>query len=96
MVSCFIKAVNDPETIGKAYELEGPEILILEDIDRRTLSALGSKRKMFRFPMPVVNLAVIAMEKLFPQPPVTRSLLKLLRVSNVCTDNRVYQFVPTP
>ena len=37
---------------GTEYELGGPEVLTLEEIERRTLQAIGSKRWMIRFPMP--------------------------------------------
>ena len=83
-------------TFHKEFELGGPETLTLEEIERRTLKAVGRKRWMVRFPMPVLRLAVTLMEKLLPAPPVTRSLLELLAVSNVTTVNAIYQFVPQP
>lgn len=96
VATCFLKALDDPETIGKEYELGGPEVLTLEEIERRTLQAIGAKRAMVRFPMPVLRLAVTTMEKLLPAPPVTRSLLELLAVSNVPLNNAIYRFVPEP
>jgi uncharacterized protein YbjT (DUF2867 family) len=42
VATCFVKALEDDETIGQEYELGGPEILTLEEIERRTLKALGS------------------------------------------------------
>jgi uncharacterized protein YbjT (DUF2867 family) len=96
VVTCFIKALDDPETIGKEYELGGPEILTLEEIERRTLKAIGSKRWMIRFPMPLLRLAVALMETFLPEPPVTRSLLELLAIRNVTSENAIYRFVPEP
>jgi hypothetical protein len=46
--------------------------------------------------MPVLRLVVTLMEKLLPAPPVTRSLLELLAVSNVTTENGVEKFIPQP
>ena len=71
-------------------------MLTLEEIERRTLEALGARRRLVHFPMSLVRLAVTLMETLLPAPPVTRSLLELLAVSNVTTANAVYQFVPEP
>jgi hypothetical protein len=51
---------------------------------------------MVRFPMPILRLAVTLMEKLLPAPPVTRSLLELLAVSNVPTENAIRQFIADP
>jgi NADH dehydrogenase len=96
VVTSVVKALDDSGTIGKEYELGGPEILTLEEIEKRTLEAVGAKRRMVRFPMPVLRGGVTLMETLLPAPPVTRSLLELLAVSNVTTDNAIHQFVSEP
>jgi NADH dehydrogenase len=96
VATCFVKALDDPETIHREFEIAGPEVLILEEIERRTLVAIEAKRWMIRFPMPLLRVVVSLMESLLPQPPVTRSLLELLSVSNVPAHNAVYQFVGNP
>ena len=96
VVACIVKALDDPGTIGQEYELGGPEVLTLEEIERRTLRALGAKRLLVRFPLPLIRLAVALMEALLPAPPVTRSLLELLAVNNVTTQNAVQRFVADP
>lgn len=95
VAAALVQALDDPGTIGKSYELGGPEILTLEEIERRTLRALGAKRWMISFPMPILRLFIAIME-MMPSPPVTRSLLELLSVSNVTTKNAMQQFVPQP
>jgi NADH dehydrogenase len=96
VVACVAKALDDPGTIGQEYELGGPEVLTLEEIERRTLKAVGARRLMVRVPLPVMQVIVTLMEKLLPAPPVTRSLLELLAVSNVTSKNDVYRFVSEP
>jgi NADH dehydrogenase len=96
VAACFLMALDDPSTVGTEYELGGPEVLTLEEIERRTLQAVHSKRLMIRFPMPLLSLVVTLMEKLLPSPPVTRSLLELLAVSNVTAQNSLTKFVPEP
>jgi uncharacterized protein YbjT (DUF2867 family) len=96
VATCILKALDDPQTIGQEYELGGPEVLTLEEIERRTLQAVGAQRTMIRFPMPVLRMIVTLMEKLLPAPPVTRSLLELLAVSNVTSGNAIHHFVPEP
>jgi uncharacterized protein YbjT (DUF2867 family) len=96
VATCIANAVDDPSTIGKEFELGGPEILTLEQIERRTLEAVGRRRLMVRFPMPLLRFLVSLIEKLLPNPPVTRSLLELLAVSNVTTSNAIHKFVPDP
>jgi len=96
VVTCFIKALSDRGTIGKEYELGGPEILTLEEIERRTLKAVGARRQMLHFPMPLLRIIVVLLEMLLPNPPITRSLLELLEVSNVTEENAIHQFVSEP
>jgi uncharacterized protein YbjT (DUF2867 family) len=96
VVTCVIKALDDPETIGKEYELGGPEVLTIGEIEWRTLKAVGTRRLMLHFTMPIISMIVTMMEKFLPAPPVTRSLLELLAINNVPTTNAIYRFVPNP
>lgn len=96
VVTSVAKSLDDPSTIGKEYELGGPEIITLEEIERRTLAAINARRKMVHFPMGLIKIAVNLMETLLPSPPVTHSLLELLQVSNVTTENSLPLFVPQP
>ncbi|HJW90304.1 MAG TPA: complex I NDUFA9 subunit family protein [Anaerolineales bacterium] len=96
VVTCFVSALDDPSTIGFQYELGGPEILTLEEIERRALQAVGARRWMIHFPMPILRLVVTLMEKVLPNPPVTRNLLELLAVSNVTQKNEIRKFVNDP
>ena len=66
VATCLVKALDDPGTAGKEYELGGPEVLTLEEIERRTLQAIGARRKMIRFPMAFLRIAVTLMEALLP------------------------------
>lgn len=96
IAAVVLKSLDDDSTIGHEYELGGPEIITLEEIERRTLKAIGAKRIMVPFPMPVLRLVVTLMETALPNPPVTRSLLELLAVPNTTEDNQIYRFVEEP
>jgi NADH dehydrogenase len=96
VVSVVVRALDNPATIGRIYELGGPEVLSLKQIERRTLQAVGARRLMVRFPMQVLRLVAALMETLLPAPPVTRSLLELLAVSNVTEHNALGEFVQQP
>jgi NADH dehydrogenase len=96
VVSSMLKALPDADAIGREFELGGPEVLTLEEIERRTLTAVGARRAMVRFPMPLLRVIVALLEALLPAPPVTRSLLELLAVSNVTKQNALTKFVPNP
>ncbi len=92
----FLKILEDDGTIGMEFEIGGPEILTLEEIERRTLEAVGRRRIMVRFPMPLLRVVVTLMETLLPAPPVTRSLLELLAVPNTTEKNAIRRFVENP
>jgi uncharacterized protein YbjT (DUF2867 family) len=96
VAEAIVKSIDDPKTIGREFELGGPEILTLEEIVRRTLAALNASRLFIRFPLPLLQIIVRMMEALLPSPPVTRSLLELLSVSNVTTQNALSEFISEP
>jgi uncharacterized protein YbjT (DUF2867 family) len=96
LAQAIVMALDDPTTIHRELEIGGPEILTLAEIERRTLAAVGARRLLISFPMPLLRVLVTLMERLLPSPPVTRSLLELLAVSNVTKDNTLYEFVPKP
>jgi NADH dehydrogenase len=96
LVTSVMKVLGDQSTFGQEYELGGPEVLTLEQIERRTLQAIGARRLFVRLPLPALRLVVALMERTMPSPPVTRSLLELLAVSNVTEQNSIARFVPQP
>ncbi len=96
VVTAVEQSLNDETTHGKEFELGGPEVLTMEQIERRTLAALGARRAFVRFPIPLIRVAVWLMETLLPSPPVTQSLLELLAVDNVTRINSISRFVSSP
>jgi len=96
VVTCLVHCLDDETTIGQEYELGGPEVLTLEQIQRRTLAAVGARRAFVHVPLPLMRGVVTLMETLLPSPPVTRSLLDLLAVDNVARANAIHRFVPDP
>jgi len=96
VAASIVKSIDDPKTFQKEYELGGPEILTLEEIERRTLAAVGANRKFVALPKSALNVLVALMETVLPNPPVTRNLLELLQVSNVTENNAISEFVEDP
>jgi uncharacterized protein YbjT (DUF2867 family) len=96
VATSFVKALDDSSTIGQEYELGGQEVLTLEEIERRTLAAIGARRTLVPIPLGLLRVIVAVMEALLPNPPVTRSLLELLQVSNVPQNNQIHKFVGNP
>ena len=96
VAASVLAALKDPATFGQEFELGGPEVLTLEEIERRTLAAVGARRTMIRFPLPLLRLIVATMEVILPAPPVTSSLLEMLAVRNVTQNNSLARFVVEP
>ena len=96
VTTAVVKSVDDQTTSRQEFEIGGPEILTLEEIEHRTLDAVGANRKLVPVPRSVLKLLVSLMEKLLPNPPVTSNLLELLEVSNVTNKNALEKFVDDP
>lgn len=96
VTTAVVSSIGDPAVSRKEFELGGPEILTLEEIERRTLDAVGAKRRLVPVPGSFIRLIVTLMEKILPNPPVTRNLLELLAVSNVTSNNAITKFVENP
>lgn len=85
----FSDALEKPETIGRTFEVGGPEVLTLNDIYREIATVLGKPGK------PLVHLPVwwgrilagvfefLARRRLIGSPPLTRDQLKSLARDNV-------------
>lgn len=90
LVEAVARAVDDEATIGRELGIGGPEVLTYEEIVRRVLAALGARRALVHVPVPLLRPAVAIMARL-PNPPVTPSLLDLLKVDNVVEHNALVE-----
>jgi hypothetical protein len=66
---------------------------------RRVLAALGAHRLTIKVPVPVLRPVVRLMQIALPHPPVTTSLLDLLKVDNTIAHNAlvdIFGITPRP
>jgi uncharacterized protein YbjT (DUF2867 family) len=82
VVDAFIKALDDPATVGQTYELGGPEIMTYKEMVRILMDATGRHRPAFSLPAGLLKPAAFLMDKALPRPPVTPEQLKMLRLNN--------------
>lgn len=61
VVEAIVRAVDDPTTVGKAYELGGPEVLTYEEIVDRVMKALHTSRIKIKVPVPLMRPVVAIM-----------------------------------
>jgi NADH dehydrogenase len=88
VAASFVKAIDDPATVGKTFELGGPDILTYEQLLDVIAAKLGKQRRKVHVPVglmfPIVKLAKSLPKAL--RPPVTEEQLKMLAIDN-CTDH---------
>jgi uncharacterized protein YbjT (DUF2867 family) len=87
-----VRCVDDDGTIGKAFELGGPEVITLKEIEQRIFKAMGTNRFLIPGPIWLLRPAVFVMEKVLPGSPVSTTLLELLKVPNVVNDNALVSY----
>ena len=87
VAQCVARSLTLPAARNRRLQVCGPEVLTLEQIIDTILSEMRLKRVKLHMPVPLLKLAVGAMDALLPKPPVTPSLLAQLGVDNVATDN---------
>jgi NADH dehydrogenase len=82
VVDAFIRALDDPASIGQTYELGGPEIMTYREMVRILMDVTGRHRPMLPLPAAFIRPAAFVMDRVLPQPPVTPEQLKMLRLNN--------------
>lgn len=92
VVEAMVKSVGDEGTIGREFELGGPEVLTLGEIEKRTLAAMDTSRILINAPAGLLKPAVWVMEKTLPGAPVNLTLLELLKAPNVVSNNALVSY----
>jgi uncharacterized protein YbjT (DUF2867 family) len=88
VADCFVRAVDDPETIGETFELGGPDTFTYKQLLDVIAAKLGKRKPKVHIPVGLMK-PVVALSKPLPKalrPPVTQEQLKMLAIDN-CTDN---------
>jgi uncharacterized protein YbjT (DUF2867 family) len=78
VVAAFVRALDDPATIGQTYELYGPDVLTLADIVRYTARESGRRRLVLPLPDALGRLQALAMDFWPGKPFSTDNYLSLL------------------
>jgi NADH dehydrogenase len=76
------RALEDPATAGRTFELGGPRIYTFRELLALVLAETGRRRALVPLPFAVASLQAAFLECL-PVPPLTRDQVTLLRSDNV-------------
>ncbi|VVE80933.1 complex I NDUFA9 subunit family protein [Pandoraea sputorum] len=85
VAQAFARALECDATIGKTYELGGPEVYTLEALVRFAGAACGCERPILPLPDSTARLQAAIFEKIPGEPIITRDNLDSMTVDNVLT-----------
>ncbi len=84
VAAAFVKALQDPQTIGQTLQLGGPETIAWKEILRRLAAAKGRSKLMLPAPALGVSAAAALLER-FESFPITRDQIRMLLEGNACS-----------
>lgn len=88
VADAVIACLETPATIGKRYDLGGPDQISFDELIDRLAAGIGKRAPKFHIPFGVSLLAAKIVTKLLPKPPIT--------VSNVLGSNQNTNIDITP
>lgn len=83
VAQAFAGALDNDATVGKTYELGGPDVYTLEALVRFAGAACGCERPILPLPDSTARLQAAIFEKLPGEPIITRDNLDSMKVDNV-------------
>lgn len=81
VAEAFVRALTNPDTIGRTISLGGPEVLSWEDMILRVADAAGRQKKLMPVPIGLMKFAAKLFDWL-PMFPVTHDQLRMLGEGN--------------
>jgi NADH dehydrogenase len=88
VAEAFVRALEEPRTIGQTFDLSGPDTLTFPEILDDILSVSKRKRLKVRIPTPLARLQAAVLEFVFPlllrkAPPLNCDQLVMLEEGNI-------------
>ncbi len=95
VAQAFVRALDDPTTAGRVYELGGGKVYSYEELLDTIAAKLGKKKRKIHVPvglmMPVVKLSKPLPKAL--RPPVTEEQLKMLAIDNASEQSATAELI---
>ncbi|KDP85096.1 complex I NDUFA9 subunit family protein [Cupriavidus basilensis] len=83
VAQAFVNAMAAPATIGRAYDLAGPQVYTLEELVRYAGRASGHPRPVLHLPDALARVQAAMLEHLPGAPVMSRDNLDSMRLDNV-------------
>lgn len=91
VVSCFLGALQNADTAGRAYDLGGPETYGFEQLLDLLAQEEGVEKPKLHLPTWLMRPAVAILSRLLPGFPLTSDQLAMLTEDNVCDTTEMRQ-----
>jgi NADH dehydrogenase len=95
VASACVTALENRQTIGRIYELGGPDVLSWTDMVRQVAAAAGKRKWIVPVPIAMMKLAATFLDWL-PFFPATRDQLTMLAEGNVCDPATIEALIGRP
>jgi NADH dehydrogenase len=82
VAAAIVAALDDPATAGQTYELGGPEVCTFREMMQKMLGVIRRRRLLVSLPYCVGDIEATFLG-LLPNLPLTRDMMRQLRVDNV-------------
>jgi uncharacterized protein YbjT (DUF2867 family) len=83
VAKAFVGAARNDDSIGKTYDLCGPEAFTWNELYDKLQAILGTRKPKLHLPLPIARLQAAVFEKVLTNPPFTRDQLLMLQEENV-------------
>lgn len=83
VAAIVVRALGDPTTIGRSFELGGPRYWTYREITSEVLAGLGKRRVIVPMPVPLIRLVAWAAELVHLPFPVATDQLRQLKLDNI-------------
>jgi NADH dehydrogenase len=93
------RAVDDPATVGRVYELGGPDFMTYREMVEEVLRGMRARRAILPMPQPLIRLVARSSELVRLPFPVASDQLRQLSLDNITTLDAVqrqFGFEPRP
>jgi uncharacterized protein YbjT (DUF2867 family) len=79
----FVSAVKNDGTIGKTYDLCGPDAFTWNELYDKLLTFYGLRKPKLHLPLPIARVIASVAEKALAKPPFNRDQLLMVQEDNI-------------
>lgn len=83
VATAFVRALKVSGSVGRTYDLAGPERTTFEGFIDLIMDAMGRRKAKVRVPLAVMRPAAAILQRLTPNPPATTDEIRMLLAGNV-------------